>query len=128
MTSPSISNKAACSASVCQLGTHAMFGRARPSALARAALQPGLAKGLACLPSAGRTGHCIHAAAQHGSVPDTRRTGATPGYSDQVIFGDGTFIDGSTAELSADGPLRPPYVVYCQVANVCCVCMRVLWP
>ena len=41
--------------------------------------------------------------------------GATPGYSDEVIFGDGTFIDGSTAELSADGPLRPPYVVYCQV-------------
>lgn len=59
MTSPSISNKAACSASVCQLGTHAMFGRARPSALARAALQPGFAKGLACLPSAGRTGHYI---------------------------------------------------------------------
>ncbi len=41
-------------------------------------------------------------------------TGVTPGYDDEVIFGDGTFIDGSTAELSADGPLRPPYVVYCQ--------------
>ncbi len=40
--------------------------------------------------------------------------GVTPGYEDEVIFGDGTFIDGSTAELSADGPLRPPYVVYCQ--------------
>ncbi|BDA45460.1 Uncharacterized protein YnbB [Coccomyxa sp. Obi] len=40
--------------------------------------------------------------------------GVTPGYDDEVIFGDGTFIDGSTAELSADGPLRPPYVVYCQ--------------
>jgi cystathionine beta-lyase family protein involved in aluminum resistance len=38
----------------------------------------------------------------------------TAGYGDEVIFADGTFIDGSTAELSADGPLRPPYVVYCQ--------------
>lgn len=41
-------------------------------------------------------------------------TGVTAGYGDEVIFADGTFIDGSTAELSADGPLRPPYVVYCQ--------------
>lgn len=40
--------------------------------------------------------------------------GVTPGYDDEVIFADATFIDGSTAELSADGPLRPPYVVYCQ--------------
>jgi hypothetical protein len=41
-------------------------------------------------------------------------TGVTAGYGDEVIFADGTFIDGSTAELSADGPIRPPYVVYCQ--------------
>ena len=40
--------------------------------------------------------------------------GVTPGYGDEVIFADGTFIDGSTAELSADGPIREPYVVYCQ--------------
>ncbi|KAF8066226.1 ynbB [Scenedesmus sp. PABB004] len=40
--------------------------------------------------------------------------GVTAGYGDEVIFADGTFIDGSTAELSADGPLRPPFVVYCQ--------------
>lgn len=40
--------------------------------------------------------------------------GVTAGYGDQVIFADGTFIDGSTAEMSADGPIRPPYVVYCQ--------------
>ena len=39
---------------------------------------------------------------------------ATPGYASQVVFANGTFIEGSTAELSADGPLRPPYVVYCQ--------------
>lgn len=40
--------------------------------------------------------------------------GITPGYGDEVIFADGTFIDGSTAELSADGPIRAPFVVYCQ--------------
>ena len=40
--------------------------------------------------------------------------GATPGYGDEVIFADGSFIDGSTAELSADGPLRAPFVVYTQ--------------
>ena len=40
--------------------------------------------------------------------------GVTAGYGDEVIFADGTFIDGSTAEMSADGPIRPPFVVYCQ--------------
>jgi len=43
----------------------------------------------------------------------------TAGYGDPVIFADGTFIDGSTAELSADGPIRPPFVVYCQVIRKC---------
>jgi cystathionine beta-lyase family protein involved in aluminum resistance len=38
----------------------------------------------------------------------------TVGYGDEVIFADGTFIDGSTLELSADGPLREPFVAYCQ--------------
>ncbi|KAL0353726.1 UNVERIFIED_CONTAM: putative protein YnbB [Sesamum angustifolium] len=42
--------------------------------------------------------------------------GATPGYASEVIFADGTFIDGSTSELSCDGPLREPFAVYCQVA------------
>ena len=42
--------------------------------------------------------------------------GATAGYGDEVVFANGTFIDGSTAELSADGPLRPPYAVYCQAS------------
>lgn len=36
----------------------------------------------------------------------------------QVIFADGTFIDGSTSELSCDGPLREPYAVYCQVSLI----------
>ncbi|XP_042024899.1 uncharacterized protein YnbB-like isoform X2 [Salvia splendens] len=40
--------------------------------------------------------------------------GATPGYASEVIFADGTFIDGSTSELSCDGPLREPYAVFCQ--------------
>lgn len=37
-----------------------------------------------------------------------------PGYADALVMAGGTFIDGSTAELSADGPLRPPYIVFCQ--------------
>lgn len=37
-----------------------------------------------------------------------------PGYEDKVIMAGGTFIEGSTIELSADGPLRPPYAVYMQ--------------
>lgn len=36
---------------------------------------------------------------------------------DQVIFADGTFIDGSTSELSCDGPLREPFSVFCQVCE-----------
>ncbi|MGN0017998.1 MAG: aminotransferase class I/II-fold pyridoxal phosphate-dependent enzyme [Candidatus Gastranaerophilaceae bacterium] len=37
-----------------------------------------------------------------------------PGYQDDVIMAGGTFIEGSTIELSADGPIRPPYAVYLQ--------------
>lgn len=37
-----------------------------------------------------------------------------PGYEDQVIMAGGTFIEGSTIELSADGPMREPYVAYLQ--------------
>ena len=37
-----------------------------------------------------------------------------PGYEDEVIMAGGTFIEGSTIELSADGPIRPPYAVYMQ--------------
>ncbi|PZO22445.1 MAG: aluminum resistance family protein [Leptolyngbya foveolarum] len=39
---------------------------------------------------------------------------AMPGYEDSVVMAGGSFIDGSTSELSADGPLREPYTVYCQ--------------
>jgi cystathionine beta-lyase family protein involved in aluminum resistance len=37
-----------------------------------------------------------------------------PGYTDDVIMAAGTFIQGSSIELSADGPIRPPYVAYVQ--------------
>jgi cystathionine beta-lyase family protein involved in aluminum resistance len=37
-----------------------------------------------------------------------------PGYDSPLVMAGGTFIDGSTSELSADGPLREPYTVYCQ--------------
>jgi cystathionine beta-lyase family protein involved in aluminum resistance len=36
------------------------------------------------------------------------------GYSHEVIMAGGTFIEGSSIELSADGPLCPPYIVYLQ--------------
>lgn len=40
--------------------------------------------------------------------------GDMPGYNDQVIMAAGAFVQGSSIELSADGPIRPPYAVYFQ--------------
>lgn len=37
-----------------------------------------------------------------------------PGYDDKVIMAAGTFIEGASIELSADGPIRAPYVAYMQ--------------
>ena len=37
-----------------------------------------------------------------------------PGYRDPVIMAAGAFVQGSSIELSADGPMRPPYQVYLQ--------------
>ena len=37
-----------------------------------------------------------------------------PGYEDEIIMAGGTFIQGSSIELSADAPLRPPYIGYFQ--------------
>ena len=37
-----------------------------------------------------------------------------PGYTDKVIMAAGAFTQGSSIELSADGPLRPPYTAYLQ--------------
>ena len=39
---------------------------------------------------------------------------AMPGYEDEVIMAAGAFIQGSSIELSADAPIRPPYNVYFQ--------------
>ena len=37
-----------------------------------------------------------------------------PGYASELVMAGGSFIDGSTSEFSADGPLREPYVLYVQ--------------
>lgn len=40
--------------------------------------------------------------------------GEMPGYEDLIIMAGGTFVQGSSIELSADGPLRPPYTIFMQ--------------
>lgn len=37
-----------------------------------------------------------------------------PGYDDKIIMAAGTFVSGASIELSADGPVKPPYIVYFQ--------------
>ncbi len=39
---------------------------------------------------------------------------AMPGYDCNIVMAAGAFISGSTIELSADGPIRPPYIAYMQ--------------
>lgn len=39
---------------------------------------------------------------------------AMPGYDSDVIMAAGTFVSGASIELSADGPLKPPYTVFFQ--------------
>lgn len=54
---------------------------------------------------------------QHGSPVDsfvTPEPWAMPGYNDKVIMAAGAFTQGSSIELSADGPLRPPYTAFFQ--------------
>ena len=54
---------------------------------------------------------------QEGSPVDsfvTPEPWAMPGYSDEVIMAAGAFTQGSSIELSADGPLRPPYTAFFQ--------------
>ena len=55
----------------------------------------------------------IQAAAPIDSFADPI-PGDMPGYDSQVIMAAGAFIQGSTMELSADGPIRAPYAVYFQ--------------
>jgi len=47
----------------------------------------------------------------HRAVPTAARL---PGYRDPIVMAGGTFIQGSSIELSADGPLREPYAAYLQ--------------
>ena len=37
-----------------------------------------------------------------------------PGYNDKVIMASGSFTQGSSIEISCDGPIRPPYMAYFQ--------------
>ena len=54
---------------------------------------------------------------QYGSPVDSYVTCEPwdmPGYGDPVIMAAGTFTQGASLELSADGPIRPPYIAYFQ--------------
>ena len=54
---------------------------------------------------------------QHGSAIDSDVTiepSPMPGYSDPIIMASGSFTQGSSIELSCDGPVREPYIAYLQ--------------
>ena len=88
--------------------------------------------GFRCVPGAAESRHDIIQAVELGSEEgmiafckgiqaaapvDSYATpipGDMPGYDSQVIMAAGAFVQGSTMELSADGPIRPPYAVYFQ--------------
>ena len=88
--------------------------------------------GFKCVPNATESRHDIIQAVELGSEAGmiafckgiqaaapvdsfaTPIPGDMPGYENQVIMAAGAFVQGSTMELSADGPIRPPYAVYFQ--------------
>ena len=88
--------------------------------------------GFRCVPNATESRHDIIQAVELGSEAGmiafckgiqaaapvdsfaTPIPGDMPGYESQVIMAAGAFIQGSTMELSADGPIREPYAVYFQ--------------
>ena len=37
-----------------------------------------------------------------------------PGYTSDVVMAAGAFVQGSSIELSCDGPIKPPYTIYMQ--------------
>ncbi len=54
---------------------------------------------------------------QEGSAIDSNaivEPGDMPGYDDQIIMASGSFTQGSSIELSCDGPIREPYIAYLQ--------------
>ena len=88
--------------------------------------------GFRCVPNATESRHDIIQAVELGSAEGmiafckgiqaaapvdsfaTPIPGDMPGYESQVIMAAGAFVQGSTMELSADGPIREPYAVYFQ--------------
>ncbi len=88
--------------------------------------------GFACYPSAAETRHDIIQAIQFGNKEAmcafcegiqkgapvdsyvTPEPWAMPGYEDEVIMAAGAFVQGASIELSADGPIRPPFNAYMQ--------------
>ena len=88
--------------------------------------------GFRCVPGADESRHDIIQAVELGSEEGmiafckgiqaaapvdsfaTPIPGDMPGYDSQVIMAAGAFVQGSTMELSADGPIRAPYAVYFQ--------------
>ena len=88
--------------------------------------------GFKCVPNATESRHDIIQAVELGSEAGmiafckgiqaaapvdsfaTPIPGDMPGYDSQVIMAAGAFVQGSTMELSADGPIRDPYAVYFQ--------------
>lgn len=55
---------------------------------------------------------------------------AMPGYNDEVIMAAGTFVQGSSIELSCDAPVKPPYIAYIQggltYEHVQILCLNIL--
>ena len=88
--------------------------------------------GFRCVPAASASRHDIIQAVELGSEAAmvafckgiqaaapvdsyvTPEPWAMPGYDSDVIMAAGAFVQGSSIELSADGPIRPPYAVYFQ--------------
>lgn len=88
--------------------------------------------GFRCVPNATESRHDIIQAVELGSEEAmiafckgiqaaapvdsfaTPYPGDMPGYDSKVIMAAGAFVQGSSIELSADGPIRPPYAVYFQ--------------
>jgi cystathionine beta-lyase family protein involved in aluminum resistance len=88
--------------------------------------------GFSCVPNASETRHDIIQAVTLGTREAmvafcqgiqaaapvdsyvTPEPWAMPGYDSDVIMAAGAFVQGSSIELSADGPIRPPYAVYFQ--------------
>ena len=88
--------------------------------------------GFRCIPGAGEERHDIIQAVELGSEAGmiafcsgiqaaapvdsfaTPYPSDMPGYDDKVIMAAGAFVQGSSIELSADGPIRAPYAVYFQ--------------